>query len=248
MRKFEVSAASRIGLVRSRNEDMILVKDRYVRNDSYTTEIEIQPSSRFLFAIADGLGGYSAGEIASAETLENLHFFIGDLPCGLNSKGFEDLMKGWLESINQIILSKGYVNDRLANMGTTLVAFACYEGMIFKMSCGDSRMYRLRENLLTQQTIDHSLNTMMGQTKHSNIVTNCIGAGCGASYLDIKEITDDVQNGDVFILCSDGLNDMVDDDTIQESISNGCDAETLCRQACDAGGYDNVSVCIVKIV
>ena len=87
----------------------------------------------------------------------------------------------------------------------------------------------------------------MGESKHSNIITNCIGGGCTTSFMDIYDITDNLQSGDILLLCSDGLNDMVDDETICSMLMSGCRATDLAQAAIEAGGYDNVSACIVKI-
>lgn len=243
-----MSASSRTGLVRSNNEDMILVADRFIRNDSYSTEIDMSQTSRFVIALADGMGGCNAGEVASADTLENLRFFISDLPDGLTGSGFMGLMNGWLESINKIISSKGHVDSRLSNMGTTLVALVCYDGKFFRMNCGDSRLYRLREGTLEQLTVDHSLNVAMCVEKHSHVLTNCIGAGCETSYLEVTELSSDIQSGDVYMLCSDGLNDMISDREISDLLADGRDAGALCDAAIEAGGYDNVSVCVLMVM
>lgn len=227
---------------------MILIAGRFIRDDSCDERIAVSDKSRLVLALADGMGGCNAGEIASAEVLANLEFFVGDLPKGLTSDEFGNLIREWLKSINKIMASKGYVNPQLSNMGTTLVSIVAYEGRFFWMNCGDSRLYRLRDGALKQLSADHSLDKVTGQNRHSNIVTNCIGAGCTTSYIDIYEFTDDVQVGDIYMLCSDGLNDMITDDDIARILSDGGRAEELCSAAIDAGGYDNVSVCVMMIV
>ena len=153
----------------------------------------------------------------------------------------------WLSSINQIIDSKGHVDPALAEMGTTLVGIIYYQGRYYWINCGDSRLYRLRNGQLQQLSSDHSLNNLTGQTKHSNIITNCIGAGCRNSYLDIYEFTNDFLSGDTYLICSDGLNDMLPDVTICGLLNEGATAAELCEAAIAAGGYDNVSVCEFKV-
>ena len=88
---------------------------------------------------------------------------------------------------------------------------------------------------------------MTGQKKHSNVITNCIGAGCKNSYFDFDDITDDFLPGDTYLLCSDGLNDMISDAVIERLMNEGCTANGLCEAAIAAGGFDNVSVCIFHI-
>lgn len=248
MNGLRISASSRTGCIRGNNEDMILIADRFIRDDSLREQIAISDESRFVLALADGMGGCNAGEVASAETLANLEFFVRDLPEGLTPVEFENLIREWLKSINQIIASKGYVNPKLSNMGTTLVAVVYYGSRFFWMNCGDSRLYRMRDGKLSQLTTDHSLDKLTGQGCHSNIITNCIGAGCTTSYIDICDFTNDVKENDIYMLCSDGLNDMISEDEIAAILSDGGNADELCQYAIDAGGFDNVSVCVIMIV
>jgi len=247
MEKFVITAASHVGCIRSNNEDMVLVWDRYIRNDSYHTEICPGIVSRLVIALADGMGGHNAGEVASEEALTNLHFFVNDLPVSLSSSELYEMMQEWLKSVNKIIESKGVSDPTLSEMGTTLVGLIYYENKLFWLNCGDSRLYRFRDGKLQQLSTDHSLNNITGIKKHSNVITNCIGAGCRTSYIDIFEFTDNVLSGDVYILCSDGLNDMVPDVRIEELLAGGGNADALCHAAIEAGGYDNVSVCVIKV-
>ena len=183
---------------------------------------------------------------ASELALTNLRYYIYDLPQGLNPAEFENALLVWMESVNNIINSRGKANAEQANMGTTLVGIIFYQGRYFWMNCGDSRLYRLRDGHLEQLTTDHSLNTISGQKKHSNVITNCIGAGCSHAYLDLMEFTDDVREDDVYLLCSDGLNDMVPDSTIEKLLNEKVNANTLCQEAINEGGFDNVSACILS--
>ena len=246
--KLSISAASYVGCVRKNNEDMILVNDKFIRNGKYWTMADTDNADRSLIALADGMGGHSSGEVASSEVLHNLQFYYGDLPSGLSTSDFNEAIFEWLNSINNIIDSKGREEPRYLGMGTTLVGFAYYHGLYFWMNCGDSRIYRLHADTLLQISTDHSLNNLMGKEEHSNIITNCIGGGCKMSFIDIVEFTHDVEQGDVFLLCSDGLTDMLTDEQICHLLLSGADATKLCHAAELEGGFDNVSVCIIKIV
>ncbi|MBQ3767763.1 MAG: serine/threonine-protein phosphatase [Prevotella sp.] len=243
----KLTAASRIGCVRTNNEDMILAYDKLVRSDVYATEFASENMDRFVIALADGMGGHNAGEVASSDVLENLQFYINDLPRGLASGELMETLDEWLQSVNQIIASKGHVNPEMAEMGTTLVGVVFYNNKYYWMNCGDSRLYRLRDGVLEQISNDHSLSNMRGEKKHSNIITNCIGAGIRQPYLDLFEFTDDFLPGDTYVLCSDGLNDMISDKHITELLLKGANANLLCEAAIDAGGYDNVSVCVFSV-
>lgn len=241
-----ITAASRVGCVRHQNEDMILVGSHFIRNDAYAARVDLTNQERFLVAVADGMGGHSRGDVASNDVLHNLQFFYHDLPVGLDPSGFNEMIVGWLESINNFVASKGRADEQFKGMGTTLVGFAFYEGEYYSLNCGDSRLYRFRQGELKQLTTDHSLSNMLGREKHTSIITNCIGGGCSTSFIDIMKLTSDIHEGDYYMLCSDGLTDMVSDDHIAALLSEDANANELCEAAMAAGGLDNVSCCIVK--
>ena len=242
-----LTAASRIGCVRHQNEDMILLGNHFIRDDEYQTHVELTKSDRFLVAVADGMGGHNRGDVASSDTLNNLHFFFHDLPTGMEPGSFNEMIVDWLESINNFVASKGRADEQFKGMGTTLVALAYYEGEFYSMNCGDSRLYRFRDGDVAQLTTDHSLSSLMGDEKHSSVITNCIGGGCVSSYIDLVQLTPDVQVGDIYLLCSDGLTDMMSDHRLAILLSEGADADILCNAAIERGGFDNVSVCLINI-
>ena len=242
----DISAASWTGRVRSQNEDMVLVDNRFIREDTYQTQIVLGREDRMMIAVADGMGGHNRGDVASNDTLRNLHYFFYDIPLCLNISEFNEAMAGWLNSINNYVASKGRADEQFKGMGTTLVGLAYYYGDFYSMNCGDSRLYRFRQGELTQLTTDHSLNNMLGSEKHTNIITNCIGGGCNSSYMDLVRISD-VCPDDVFLLCSDGLTDMLPNQEIARLLNDGADAMALGDAAVEAGGLDNVSCCVITI-
>lgn len=247
MIEFEITSASRVGCVRRQNEDMILVDSHFVRNSDYATTATLKSEDRYIIAVADGMGGHNRGDVASNDVLKNLQFYYHDLPMGLGASEYYEAVVEWLDSINNFIASKGRADEQYQGMGTTLVALSYYCGDFYTVNCGDSRLYRFRDGQLTQLTTDHSLNELLGEEKHTNIITNCIGGGSTSSYADMVQITNDVKTGDLYMLCSDGLTDMVPDDKITELLADGADANALCEAAIAAGGFDNVSTCIIKV-
>jgi protein phosphatase len=158
-----------------------------------------------------------------------------------------EMMVEWLNSVNKMINSRGLMDTSKLDMGTTLVGVLYYGERYYWMNCGDSRLYRLRDGQLTQLTVDHSLTKNDGSQRHSNVITNCIGAGFKDSYIDFYEFTNDVLPGDTYLLCSDGLNDMITDLEIQELMVANKTANQLCEAAIEAGGFDNVSTCVFHI-
>ena len=121
MSKIVLTAASRVGNVRSNNEDMILAYDRFIRSDIYQTVLAPENLDRFIVAVADGMGGHNAGEVASELVLQNLKFYFNDLPKGLTSGELEEVMNEWLQSIHQTVNARGRANKSMSEMGTTLV-------------------------------------------------------------------------------------------------------------------------------
>jgi len=242
-----ISAASWTGRVRSQNEDMILVNNQFIREDSYHTQVVLGREDRLLMAVADGMGGHNRGDIASNDTLRNLHYFFYDIPLCLSPGDFNEAMVGWLDSINNYIASKGRADEQFKGMGTTLVGLAYYNREFYSMNCGDSRLYRFRDHQLVQLTTDHSLSNLVAGEKRTNIITNCIGGGSNSSFIDMVQMTDDVLQGDVFLLCSDGLTDMLSDEEISKLFEQNADADVLCNAAIEAGGIDNVSCCVISV-
>jgi protein phosphatase len=243
-----IHAASHKGCVRENNEDMVLASHTFVRDDSFADNVLMAGRDRYLAALADGMGGHQGGEVASSDVLHNLDYFFGDIPKGLSVSDYNEAIFEWLNSINNIIDSKGRSDQRFVGMGTTLVAFAYYNKHFYWMNCGDSRFYRMHGSALTQVSTDHSLSNLVGSDEHSNIITNCIGGGCKMSYIDMVQYTPDIVSGDVLLLCSDGLTDMLTDIEILDLLEKGADAMKLCKAAEVAGGFDNVSACVIKVV
>ncbi|MCR4602592.1 MAG: protein phosphatase 2C domain-containing protein [Prevotella sp.] len=245
--KFSISASCRIGCVRRKNEDMVLVGEHLLRDDSFLDQFDAGDGDRYMLALADGMGGHTLGDVASSEVLHNLQFFFYDLPIGLSSDRFIETMREWLSSINITINSMNKGAGKRSKMGTTLVVLACYGGNCYWLNCGDSRVYRMTDGVLSQLSTDHSLNTIVGEKEHSSIITNCIGGGCKNSYFDISMLSEGMQSGDTYLLCSDGLTDMLSNDEIADFLLRGYDADALCIEAEKAGGFDNVSVIIVHV-
>lgn len=227
---------------------MVLVSHCFVRDAHWAGEVDLDSRDRYFVALADGMGGHNCGEVASTDVLLNLDFFFNDMPAEQSVADFTEAIYEWLDSINNIIDSKGRADARYYGMGTTLVAFVYYNGEFYWLNCGDSRIYRLHDGQLQQLSTDHSLSTLMGANEHTNVITNCIGGGCKTSYIDMVTCTSDVIEGDTFLLCSDGLTDMLTDQQIQQLLNEGADAVALCDAANEEGGFDNVSACIVKIL
>ena len=245
----EVATATDSGMVRSHNEDSIAA-DQEVG----------------LAVLADGMGGYNAGEVASGIAVELIRAemskaLAGKKPEELNGQSAEQLITDHATRANAAIYQAAQSQPQYSGMGTTLVVALWHDNHISVGHVGDSRLYRLRDGVLEQVTRDHSLlqeqidsgMITKEQARHSqnkNLVTRAVGID---PEVETEVHTYPVQPGDIFLLCSDGLNDMVTDEDIQMTLASlaanlPLAAQQLVQQANDNGGRDNVSVILVRVV
>ena len=115
------------------------------------------------------------------------------------------------------------------------------------MNAGDSRTYRYRGGILRQLTTDETERGITGDPNASKLLLNCLGGGC-EGHLHVDDLEGKLMPGDILLICSDGLCDMVSDEDIETAISEGATAADLYRMACEGGGVDNTSVILAKIL
>ena len=246
------SGGSDVGRERAHNEDAILVD-----------------SERKLVVLADGMGGYQAGEVASQLAVDvvrddSSHLDISEADLGRidPDTGISVAMRqlrGAIEKANNRICSVARGREELNGMGTTIVAARFYDGRVGIAHVGDSRCYRMREHKLDQLTRDHSYvqdqleKGLISEedAKHSpqkNLITRALGIDAIAEA-DVLEFR--TRPGDLYLLCSDGLSDLVDDEVIQTALSSekvpGDHIKYLIDKANANGGRDNISVIIVRV-
>lgn len=247
MLKITVSASSKTGMVRDHNEDAVLVSHQVARDSDLNTSVFLDSDERYVVAVCDGLGGQNAGEVASMDAVEQLMKRVDTLRTGLSPDHVAKLMHEWVKDEHAYLNESGIDEPSMEGMGTTLVGMLFYEGNIFWMNCGDSRLYRFRNEVLCQISEDHSLMQITHKPEDAHIITNCLGGGGEDAFIDFNDVTNEVLEGDVFLLCSDGLTDMLTDEEIEALLQKGADASTLTDAAVQNGGLDNVSVCQITI-
>jgi protein phosphatase len=207
-----------------------------------------------LFAVADGMGGAQAGEVASHMAVEVLE---QGLPDGVGS--VEERLRARVAEANERILELAKSDDHLAGMGTTLTAAYVGEDDLTVAHVGDSRLYRLRDGELERLTDDHSLvEELVRQGKltpeeadehpQRSIITRALGAEPG---VEADSRTWPARAGDVYLICSDGLTSMVAEAQVA-AIIQGADSlagagRTLIDAANDAGGRDNITVILFRL-
>jgi protein phosphatase len=207
-----------------------------------------------LFIVADGMGGHNAGDYASRFCVE---FFKQKI----EESGMESpitLIEAAIRETNEALRNKAQEQTELEGMGTTLVAATIFDKEMYVANVGDSRLYVIGK-LIKQVTEDHSLVEAMVKTgelnriearvhPNKNIITRAIGANDTVEP-DFFEVN--LEDGDTVLMCSDGLTNMLEDETIERIIRENEDpeaaAETLVKCANENGGKDNIAIVIIKV-
>jgi serine/threonine protein phosphatase PrpC len=213
-----------------------------------------------LFAVADGMGGYEYGERASQmamELLENLYEVNNSI---INDENITSIMSSWVEELNRQIYLE---NERKgSNMGTTIVVSLYRYGFLWVANVGDSRIYRLPVNSEIEQiSRDHSL---VAEQVRLGIITqeeadnhpnkNIITRALGVQYdVSVDTFKCKIEIGDFFIMCSDGLSNMVSDFEMEKVLANRSysleeKGKKLIDMANEAGGVDNITLIILEVV
>lgn len=246
--KIRYDVVSNVGCVRDNNEDMALVFGAFVRDDAQRSMVPMASRPRFSAMLADGMGGYGGGEIASEMVLRSFDRFLTDLPGGLDDFEITGEVKTWFDEANRAVMQAATASPELDHMGTTLTGIFTYGDYDFMVNAGDSRVYRWRYETLRQLTVDHSERQRLGDpTLPSNVIYNAVGIP--QAFIDVTCLTADypVIEGDVYVICSDGLCDMISDEQIESILAAGGDARALVQAALDAGGKDNCTVILLQI-
>jgi serine/threonine protein phosphatase PrpC len=246
--------ATHPGLVRQNNEDCIHTDDNLG-----------------IYLLADGIGGHNAGEVASALAVETVYAVLRSNIVHTAVDGYFELMVHAMHAAHWEINSKALTNQSFMRMGTTLVAAIVRENRAYIVNAGDSRCYLFQSgphshtdpifkrevNKIKQLTLDHTVGEQLlasgisiGQIpkKQFNTLTQSVGCG-NPPYPDFNIV--EIVQGDLLLICSDGLTDMLTDSEIEAILVNGdASLDTLAADLIDAananGGRDNISVILVS--
>jgi len=236
--KWIASGKTDIGQKRTNNQDSILVNPELG-----------------LFAVADGMGGHSGGEVASSMSIKTLeHAFKNKSATKLS---VPDLLEKSIVECNNVIYDKSQENEGLRGMGTTLTAAKIDNDCLFIGQVGDSRLYLFRDKNLYQITEDHSqvyellkaglINEDSMEGFQKNIITRSVGYERNVS---VDSFQRPLKKGDRYLICSDGLSGMVNDQQISQILHNfeiEQSVQNLVALANAQGGEDNVSVIVIDI-
>lgn len=234
-------AQTDIGRKRQLNQDYVFATD------------EVTGKLQNLYIVADGMGGHNAGDFASKYTVETV---VREVKGSIESKTFRILGKS-IRIANELIRERAREDAGLYGMGTTIVAATIEDHQLQIANVGDSRLYMITPNEIRQITRDHSLveemvrmGGMAPETARNhpdkNIITRAIGA---RDSVEVDFFTEELHNGDLVLMCSDGLTNMLPDEEIFKicrlDISLPKKAKALIDAANNNGGKDNIAVVLI---
>ena len=242
--KIESFGKSDVGLIRNNNEDVF-------------REL---PKEKF-FILADGMGGHNAGEVAASRAVEYMCSGIQNIFINPKQSTELDEMESHISSVientNLWVHHLGASNPKLYGMGTTLCSALFFKNFIIYSHVGDSRIYRFRKNHLTPLTKDHTV-IAKNDTTHENrngvsLPRKVLAKAIGTSIFVSPEIkSEKAEVGDVYLLCSDGLTDLVSDTLIESLLKKTTDldvvASHLIETAKESGGHDNITLLLLRIL
>lgn len=251
--RLELAARTNTGRVRLQNEDCVAVSP-----------------SRGFAVLADGMGGYSAGEVASSIAVAVVRAVLErelaprdveeQVSTRAHARVVEQVLNDAIQTANTAVLEVASTEAGHAGMGTTIVVAVLGNGAITIAHVGDSRAYRLRRGEMVQLTRDHSLlqeqidaglihpeRARYAQNKH--LVTRAVGVGLS---VEVEVNAHSTEWGDVYLLCSDGLSDMLTNEEMLAVLTRrGTSLEASCNMliecANESGGYDNISVALMRV-
>ena len=254
--------------LRSKLKSVLLTDTGKVREHNEDT-IGSEPDIA-LFVLADGMGGYNAGEVASGiavKTIINLvreSYQVQELEGTDRATGYmrpSIILRDAILRANKIIHQTSKTQPQCEGMGTTVVAALYYDDKIITAHVGDSRLYRLRGDRFEQLTMDHSLLQELvdrgfysqeeaARSTNKNYVTRALGV---EPTVEVELHEHPCEKGDFYVFCSDGLSDMVEDEDIHLTISTFNDnLETIVKQLVqlsnEHGGRDNISVIMTQVI
>ena len=235
---FECVSKTDVGLRRKVNEDSLLVR-----------------TERGLWAVADGMGGHDAGDVASSKVTESLL----ELPEANDLDQLVENAVAALKRVNQDLILLAGASESEKSIGSTVVGLAIADGQFRCFWAGDSRGYRIRDRQIVQLTRDHSLvqdlvdSGMLQPDEavdhpNSNIITRAVGV---AEELRVDTVSGDVQRGDQFFLATDGVTRLISDEELAAELSSNPPAfaaRKLIETVLARGAPDNASLIITKII
>lgn len=238
--KLRMAALTHRGLVRPNNEDSLYydVRDRVV-------------------IVCDGMGGHAGGQIASELAVQVVSSSLRTLrpQDWLDEDRVIETTKNAIFGANDHILSRASIDPTLCDMGTTIAMCAFMADRVITANVGDSRIYRIAGGAIEQVSDDHSLvgeriraGEMSAGSPEARMLANILTRALGMEHITVDITIEDLRDGDVYLLCTDGLSDMVDDEDMLVAVEEHDDLQLACvhlvELANERGGMDNITVAL----
>jgi len=239
----KVFAKTDVGKARSTNEDFYYVSD--------------EDESLKLYILADGMGGYNGGEIASRLGAMSVKGYIESNfdKISYEKENILELIRNAIEYANMVVYEKSKENEELQNMGTTLEVCLIYNNRAFIGHVGDSRIYRIRKDFIRRLTQDHSYvqqlvkdGTITKEEAEHHPKKNMLMKALGCTPFVEPDVTvKGFLKDDIIVMCSDGLTNMVSEQEIYEYVKTNINeaSNQLVDRANEMGGYDNITVVVL---
>jgi protein phosphatase len=228
-------------------------------NEDYYNLVLNENGEIVAFVIADGMGGHNSGEVASKMAVDSVSekiLPVAKLPD--DESLISDALVNIIQLANKEIYEVGQNSIENLGMGTTLIAAIPKAGKMHIGHVGDSRAYRIRDNEIHRITTDHSYieellknGTINNEEAKLHPKKNLITRALGCVELEVDYYISEIKSGDIFVFCTDGLTNMVDDEDIKNICLDTSDSQQACDRLVDLantnGGEDNITVIVVKI-
>ena len=265
----DIGALTHRGRVRTKNEDQFAVVRRtrnglVLASSLAAEDLHVDREQHaWLLLVADGLGGQTSGEVASATAIRTIINFASGMSSwimrptdGNLREDFVERVDLYAKAIQREMKNQSAANPELAGMATTMTAAYVFDNMALVVNVGDSRSYLIRPSEIYQITRDHTVAQEMHERgvspdrtrPYRSMVTRSFSTDGADVSVDVFQVT--VDAGDQILLCTDGLTDMLSDQAILKIANAGTSAKTSCEQLVTAalvnGGRDNVTVVLAR--
>ena len=232
---------------------------RPINEDSFYLSEYSQELDAAYVMVADGMGGHQAGEVASSMAITQISDVINQgFMADMSPSAIKELLVRGIKKANSVIYDKGQTEEGCRGMGTTVTLCFILGETAFIAHVGDSRAYILRQGVLHQITVDHSLVQELLQNgkiteeeaanhPQKNVITRALGTDAGVE-IDLYEFT--LCDGDLMLLCTDGLSNMLPDEVLTKMMQEGNGAlhilaKELVAAANERGGFDNITAVVL---
>jgi protein phosphatase len=266
--KFDFGAASHTGLKRTENQDHYVVLRRtraqqLLLTNLPTEQLGFQPDEAFAMAVADGMGGCGFGGLASQIAIRTAWELAGRTTSwvmklgDLDARELTERIEGFVYMMQQAFVHEFEQNPQFGASGTTWTSAYLVSSFAIIAQIGDSPSFLLRDGTLSRVSVDHTVAQEFISAgvspeiagKYRHMLTRCLGYDSSNARPDVHHLR--LRPGDQFLLCTDGLTDMVGESNIAECIDDAADAQAACNGlvalALEAGGKDNVTAVLARV-